>query len=194
MRKYQLLLVAFILFINLKSQGQKLDNLLNIKYRTGMVILNSGDTLRGSIEFNDCKENYQYLVYINPLTSKKSAFEPQKVYCFTIDSLLFFPKELKDGWEFVRLLYYDNLKIFLRKHFFTTNMSSSFENQIMFEKPDGNYILISFDNFYPFKTKVSDFFGEDPDLADKIKKNTFTNKNILKIAVEYNNWYKQNKK
>lgn len=194
MRKYQLLLIAIILLNSLKIQGQKLDKLLNVNYKAGMVILNSGDTLRGSFEFNDCKENYQLLVYIDPLNNEKSAFEPQQVYCYMIDSLLFFPKELKEGWEFLRLIYYDNLKIFLRKRFFTSNVSSGTENQIMYEKPDGKYILVSFDNFYPFKTKVGDFFSDDTDLANKIRNNTLTKKDILKIAIEYNEWYKQNKK
>ena len=193
MCKHQFLLIAIILLNSLNSHGQKLDKLLNVNYKAGMVILNSGDTLRGSFEFNDCKENYQLLVYINPLSNEKSAFEPKQVYCYMIDSLLFFPKELREGWEFVRLIYYDNLKIFLRKRFFTSNVSSGTENQIMYEKPNGKYILVSFDNFYPFKIKVGDFFDDDIDLASKIRDNTYTKKDILKIAVEYNDWFKQNK-
>ena len=174
--------------------SQKLDELLNIKYRTGFAILNNKDTLTGRFEFNDCEQNYRLLVYSNPVTLKKSAYKPKEVKYFSLDTIFYIPKELKEGWEFVQLISNDTLKVYLRKRFFTTNTGSGSENQIMYEKPSGEYLLVSFNNFYSFKTRVGAFFSDYPELSKKIYNNTYTKDDVLKIALEYNNWLKGKKK
>jgi|GEM_PF-2092422 len=191
MRKHHLMLILFILLVNMNAEGQKLDKFLNVHYKAGFVVLNSGDTLRGGFEFNDCEQNYQLLVYIDPVSEEKTAYEPQEVEYFMLDSLVFMPKELKDGWVFVRLLLYDHLKVYLYKRFYTSNIGSGVENQIMYEKPDGKYLLVSFDNFFPFKTRVGDFFSDDPELRVKINNDTYTKKDVFKIALDYNEWLRQ---
>jgi len=194
MKKQHLFLVTVCFMLSLSSYGQKLDELLNVRYKGGFAILNSGDTLRGVFEFNDSKPNYELLVYMDPVTLKKSAYKPDEVTFFKLDSLYYLPKELKEGWEFVQLISNDRLKVYLRKRFFTTNTGSGSENQIMYEKPDGTYLLVSFNNFFPFKTRVTDFFSDDPELSKKINNNTYTKADVLKIAQEYNTWLLKEKK
>jgi len=194
MRRHHLILILLILLVNQNTQGQKLDKLLNVQYKAGFVVLDSGDTLRGGFEFNDCEQNYRLLVYIDPLSAVKQAYEPQEVEFFMLDSLVFMPKELKDGWVFVRLLIYDQLKVYLYKRFFTSNTGSGVENQIMYEKSDGKYLLVSFDNFFPFKSRVGDFFRDDHELYQKIDNNTYSKKDVFKIASDYNDWLRQTNK
>jgi hypothetical protein len=98
MKKQHLLLVPFCLLICLNSFSQKLDILFNVKYKPGFAILNNRDTLLGCFEFNDCKQNYLQLVYINPVSNKKSAYNPEEVTFFCLDSSYYFPKELKECW------------------------------------------------------------------------------------------------
>jgi len=194
MKRQQFVFIIICLLLSSNIYSQKLDELLNIKYRTGFAILNNKDTLTGRFEFNDCEQNYHLLVYSDPVTLKKSAYKPQEVKYFSLDTLFYIPKELKEGWEFVQLISNDSLKVYLRKRFFTTNIGSGSENQIMYEKPTGEYLLVSFNNFYSFKTRVGGFFSDDPDLSKKIYNNTYTKNDVLKIALEYNNWLKKNKK
>jgi len=194
MKKQHLFLVTVCFILSLSSSAQKLDKLLNDKYKGGFAILNRGDTLRGVFEFNDSKPNYELLVYIDPVSLKKSAYKPDEVTFFKLDSLYYLPKELKEGWEFVQLISNDRLKVYLRKRFFTTNTGSGSENQIMYEKPDGSYLLVSFNNFFPFKTRVGEFFSDDPELSKKIHNNTYTKADVLKIAQEYNTWLLKEKK
>jgi len=194
MKKQHLFLVTVCFILSLSSSAQKLDKLLNDKYKGGFAILNRGDTLRGVFEFNDSKPNYELLVYIDPVSLKKSAYKPDEVTFFKLDSLYYLPKELKEGWEFVQLISNDRLKVYLRKRFFTTNTGSGSENQIMYEKPDGSYLLVSFNNFFPFKERVGEFFSDDPELSKKINNNTYTKADVLKIAQEYNTWLLKEKK
>jgi len=194
MKKQHLFLVSVCFILSLSSYGQKLDELLNVRYKGGFAILNRGDTLRGVFEFNDSKPNYELLVFMDPVTLKKSAYKPDEVTFFKLDSLYYLPKELKEGWEFVQLISNDRLKVYLRKWFFTTNTGSGSENQIMYEKPDGSYLLVSFNNFFPFKTRVGEFFSDDPELSKKIHNNTYTKADVLKIAQEYNTWLLKEKK
>lgn len=194
MKKQHLLLASLCLILSLNSFSQKLDKLLNVKYKQGFAILNNRDTLLGNFEFNDSKQNYLQLVYINPVSHKKSAYNPEEVTFFCLDSSYYFPKELKEGWEFVKLISNDILKVYLHRRFFTTNIGSGDENQIMYEKPNGEYLLVSFNNFYPFKSKVGDFFSDDPELSKKIYSNKYTKDDVFKIALEYNNWLIKKKK
>ena len=188
MKRQHLLLTSICLMISLNSFSQKLDEILNVRHKEGFAILNNGDTLIGNFEFNDSKQNYLQLVYIDPVSHKKSAYNPEEVNFFSLDSSYYFPKELKDGWEFVKLISNDCLKVYLHRRFFTTDIGSGDENQIMYEKPNGEYLLVSFNNFYPFKTQVGAFFSDDPDLSKKIYSNKYTKDDVLKIALEYNNW------
>ena len=193
MKRQQFVFVIICLLSSINIHGQKLDELLNVKYKIGFAILNNNDTLTGRFEFNDCEQNYRLLVYSNPVTLKKSAYKPQEVKYFSLDTIFYIPKELKEGWEFVQLISNDTLKVYLRKRFFTTNTGSGSENQIMYEKPSGEYLLVSFNNFYSFKTRVGAFFSDYPELSKKIYNNTYTKDDVLKIALEYNNWLKGKK-
>jgi hypothetical protein len=185
-------LIFSILFLSINTYSQeKLDKLLNVQYKIGFAILNSGDTLNGPFEFNDCEKNYQLLVYIHPNDFSKRAYNPQEVKFFALDSTYYLPKELKEGWVFVQLISNDKLGVYLHKRFFTTQMGSGSENQLMLEKPNGQYLLIPLNNFFPFKFKVSEFLSDDETLYKQIQNGTYTRKDILKIAYEYNNWLKK---
>ena len=113
---------------------------------------------------------------------------------FSLEGIYYFPKKLKEGWEFVQLISNDSLKVYLRKRFFTINTGSGVENQLMYEKPGGKYLLVSFNDFYNFKTRVGDFFSDDPELSKKIFTNIYTKDDVLKIALEYNEWLLKKKK
>jgi len=134
------------------------------------------------------------LVFIDPVTLKKRAFDPREVKMFSIDSLTFFPKEIKGEKVFMRILINDILKVYLNKHFFTNDINSGSTNEFLCLKPTGESILVSMDSFYPFKTRVGDFFRDDNDLYLKIKKNRYSNKDLFKIAIEYNDWLRDTKK
>ncbi|MDD4993039.1 MAG: hypothetical protein PHR83_12480 [Paludibacter sp.] len=188
-------LICSILFISINTYSQKkLDKFLNVQYKLGFAILNNGDTLNGPFEFNNCEKNYQILVYVNPTDFSKKAYNPQEVKFFALDSTYYLPKELKDGWVFVQLISNDKLGVYLYKRFLTTQMGSGSENQLMLEKPNGQYILVPLNNFFPFKFKVSDFFSDDEELSTKILNETYKRKDIIKIAYDYNNWLKEHNK
>ena len=190
--KVVLMLVVLLFCLNIYSQ-KGLDKLLNVKYKTGYAILNSGDTLNGCFEFNDCEQNYRLLVYVDCSTFKKQAFDPQDVKFFSLDSLYYIPKKLKTGWEFVELIANDSLKLYWHRRFFTTYIDSNVNKEIMFEKPDGKYLIIPNDKNYSFSVRVSDFFSDYSDLSKMIDKGIYTRKDIFKISVEYNNWLTKGK-
>jgi len=194
MKRHQLIMTTICLLLSMNIYCQKLDKLLNVKYKLGFAILNSKDTLTGRFEFNDCEQNYKILVYLNPVTLKKSAYNPQDVTFFSLEGIYYFPKKLKEGWEFVQLISNDSLKVYLHKRFFTINTGSGVENQLMYEKPGGKYLLVSFNDFFNFKTRVGDFFSDDTELSKKIFNNIYTKDDVLKIALEYNEWLLKKKK
>ena len=182
-------LLSFVLY-NQFIYAQLLEKLLNIQIRSGYAILNTGDTLLGCFEFNDCMDNYKILVYKDPVTLKNSAFLPREVSIFTIDSMYFRPKELKNDLVFMRVLFEDKMKMYLHKKYYTTNSYSGFYNQFLIEKPTGDKILVSNDSFYPFKTKVGNFFKDCPAIYSKIKNNIYQSNDLFKITMEYNEWLK----
>ncbi len=190
MKKLIIIFVLSFLLFNQYTNAQLLEKLLNIQIRSGYAILNTGDTLLGCFEFNDSKDNYKILVYKDPITHKNSAYLPQDVNIFTIDSMYFRPKELKDEWVFMRVLFEDKIKMYLHKNFYTTFSYSGCYNQFLIEKPTGEKILVTVDNFYPFKTKVGNFFKDCPAIYSKIKNNTYQAKDLFEITVEYNEWLK----
>lgn len=190
MKKLIIIFVLSFVLFNQYTNAQLLEKLLNIQIRSGYAILNTGDTLLGCFEFNDSKDNYKILVYKDPITHKNSAYLPQDVNIFIIDNLYFRPIELKNEWVFMRVLFEDKMKMYLHKNFYTTFSYSGFYNQFFIEKPTGEKILVTIDNFYPFKTKVGNFFKDCPSIYSKIKNNTYQAKDLFEITVEYNEWLK----
>ncbi|HRZ98435.1 MAG TPA: hypothetical protein P5084_12840 [Paludibacter sp.] len=190
MKKPIILFLFIFLFFNQFSNAQLLEKLLNIQIRTGFAILNNGDTLLGCFEFNDSEDNYRMLVYKDPVTHKNSAYLPQDVNLFSIDNLYFRPIELKDEWVFMRVLFEDKMKMYLHKKFYTTDAYSGFYNQFLIQKPSGEKLLVTIDNFYPFKTKVGNFFKDCPAIYSKIKNNIYQANDLFKITMEYNEWLK----
>lgn len=182
-----------MLFGNFVSNAQVFEKLMNIQIRSGYAILNSGDTLIGSFEFNDSKDNYKILIYKNPLTHKNSAYLPHDVEFFAIDSLYFRPVEYKGEWYFMRILVEDEMRMYLHKNYYTTYSHAGVYNQFYILKPTGESIMVTIDYFYPFKTKAGNFFKDCPAIYSKIKNNTYQPKDIFKITLEYNEWLKKNK-
>lgn len=193
MKRHSCYLLLFFLLSNLYTYSQALDKFLNVKYKNGFAILCKGDTLEGKFEFNDCEQNYKLLVYLNPDGKGKKAYEPQEVKYFALEDVFYLPKQLDEGWEFVQLISNDNLAVYLRKRFITTNTGAGTVNQIMYQKSNGKYLLVSFDPFFLFKPRLTEFFSDDQELCKKINNDTYTKKDVLKIALEYNNWLKQQK-
>jgi len=188
----------YILFISIvictaTSHSQLLDILRNIKIRPGFVILNTGDTLLGSFEFNDCKENYRLVIYRDPVTYNSQAFEPQEVKLLSISENYYRPIEYKHEWVLMRVIFEDKLKFFHHKRFFTTFSNTGYSNEYYIIKPDGETLMVSTDVFYPFKTKAGYFFKDCPSVYEKIKNNTYSVKELPEIITEYNEWLKANK-
>ena len=93
----------------------------------------------------------------------------------------------------MRILIEDQLSVYLHKHFYATNMGSGVENQFFVQKPNGEHILISTSKFYPFKTKVGAFIKDHNQLYEKLRKDIYTEKDLFKILIEYNEWLRENR-
>ena len=181
-------LFCISLLYNLK--GQTFDNILGVKYQTGYAVLNNNDTIQGVFEFNDCEQNYKLLVYLDPLTRRKIAYNPQEISLFVLNDKIFKPVELKYEWFFMRVILEDELKVYLHKNFYTIIISSGVNTEIYMIKPNDEKLLVSFDNFFPFKTKLANFVEDCADLVQKINNDVYVRKDILQIAQEYNEFLK----
>lgn len=190
--KAKALLFAGLLLLVSGIKAQKpistLDEILSVDYKFGYAILEKGDTLIGYFEFNDCPQNYEYLVYANEKTKKKELYEPAEVKYFALDNILYFPRKFEDKLYFMRLFYDYSLKLYIYKHYYTTNEGNEKSDYYLLEKPTGESIMVQPNPFYPFKTRLSEFFGDCPELKGKIDKGVYDIHNMAEIVRDYNNW------
>ena len=190
MNRLFLLLVSCILIFKIDANGQFLDKIFKLPLKPGFVVLNSGDTLRGNIIFNNDYRNYQILSFKDSITNKRTDFEPQKVKCFSIDSLFFYPKIYKNNWVFMCLLLNDSFKVYLYRYYFANPYVIGTETSYIYEKPDGHYLQVLWNKVFPFKKKAGDFFKDYPELSEKIYNKTYKMEDLFLIAKEYNKWLK----
>ena len=195
MKKTHLFVLFLILQVPVEAQKVTnfLDDVLNVKYQTGYVILNNKDSLSGEFEFNNSVDNYKVLVYKNTKTKSKDLYYPQDVNYFVLDGIPFYPKEYKNEWFFMRLYYSDSLSIYIHKHFFTDVVASQSVNYYLFEKSNGTKLMVQPDRAFPFKARLTYFFDDCPALCEKINKNEYGIEKLTEIALFYNDWLRRKK-
>lgn len=184
MKKLCFLLITFLLILNLNCKGQVLDELIGIRFKNGFIVLNTGDTLKGSLFINN--SDYRYIGFKNPVNNKRKVYDGYEVKCFYADSLFFYPKLLGDYRIFMGLLLNDSLKIY----YFHCKISTMSDEAFIYEKPDGQSIVV---RPLSFKKRVGDFFNDYPELSKKIHNKTYRMKDLFLIAYEYNKWLRQKK-
>jgi hypothetical protein len=182
------------LLFNTHTNGQVLDKLFGAPYKTGLVVLSNGDTLKGKIVFNNDHNNYQILRFKDTIANEKTEYRPQDVKFFSIDSLFFYPKIYKNNWVFMCLLSDDSLKVYLYRYFMATQYVSGTYTSYIYEKPDGQYLQVLWNKVFPFKKKAGDFFSDYPELSEKIYNKRYKMEDLFIIAEEYNKWLKERAK
>jgi hypothetical protein len=191
MKKHLILSISLCLLLGLNVNGQFLKKLLGTMYVRGIVVLNSGDTLKGDINFSDAYGDYQVLVMRDTLNKNKLRYHPQDIRYFSIDSMLFYPKLLKRDSVFMQLLVNDSLKIYKYRYLVATAYYSATETSFIYEKPDGKLLQVLSSKLFPFKKRVGEFFKDDPELSEKILNKTYKFDDLYVIANEYNTWLKR---
>jgi len=193
MNRKHFLLIFYFVMLALNAKGQFLDKVFGIKYHKGSVILNNGDTLRGKIMFNNDYSNYNTLIFRDTITNKNTNYKPREVKSFSLDSLIFYRKILNNQWVFECLLLNGDLKVYLYRYYMSTGYTSGTETSYIYEKSNGQYLMISTYITYPFKKRVSEFFSDYPELSEKIYNKTYKFNDLFLIAEEYNIWLKNKK-
>lgn len=188
MKKLFILLSIFIVFCHLPVKAQFFNKLMGIHYQNGYVVLKNGDTLRGKILFNNGYENYQFLEFKDSLKNKATTYQPQEVRFFSIDSLDFYPKKWGNRSVFMCLLLNDSLKVFLYRYYMTSGNRSGTETSYFYEKPSREFLQVFWNQSYPFQLKAAEFFGDCPELSEKIRKGKYTIDDLFLVAKEYNKW------
>lgn len=183
-----------LLSLNVKGQlAEKVNKFFGYEYHKATVVLNSGDTLKGEILFNNSYENYKWLVYRDTLNKQKTDYKTEDVRIFVVDTMVFYPKKLKKKMVFMCLLFNDSLKIYLHRYLSATQYYSGTESMFIYEKPDGQTLEILTSRLFPFKKRVGEFFIDDPELSEKILNKTYKFDDLYIIAKEYNTWLRQKK-
>ncbi|HEX2935270.1 MAG TPA: hypothetical protein VHO72_07940 [Bacteroidales bacterium] len=182
------LLFSITMLFSIDINAQFLDKLFNAKYHSGFAILNNGDTIGGSIKFNNDYEDYNAVCIKDTVTGKKKYYKPEQVKFFTFDSLNFHRKFLFNEWKFVCLLMDERLKIYLYRYLAITPYVSWTETAYILEKPNGQYLMVTSHKMFPFKKHAGEFFKDYPELAEKINNKEYRFEHLFVIAMEYNNW------
>ncbi len=171
--------------------AQKLDKFLKVKYGAGFAVLNNGDTIYGKFEFNDCPQNYKLLVHLDTLDYTKDAYNPNEVRYYALGKNIYVPHPSKDGLVFMRVLLEDSLRVYQHKHFYTSYTRTGFTNQFYCIKPTGEELVVSAGSDSPFVASTTKFFSDYPELCYLIKKKKYTQKDLYKIALIYNDWLRK---
>ena len=95
MNKSLFISISLFLLLSLNVKGQlaeKVNKFFGYEYQKATVVLNSGDTLKGEILFNNSYENYKWLVFRDTLNKQKTDYKTEDVRMFAVDTMVFYPK------------------------------------------------------------------------------------------------------
>jgi len=192
--KYVIVIISCFLTLNISAQKQTLsDKLMGRTYHDGLIVLNSGDTLKGKIVMSNDHSDYKLVEFVDTLTKEKKFYKPIDVQYFLVENLVFYSKKLNKKDVYMCLLVNDHLKLYLHKVLVATGYYSTTGITYVFEKPDGQMLQVFNNKLTGFSKKTGAFFSDYPELSEKIKNKTYKFNDVFIITKEYNTWLKSNR-
>ena len=185
MKKLFCLLVLFV--------AGTLTNLhAEMVWKTGYVILNSGDSIKGDIKVNTKKELTLFQkVYFKQGESSKT-YKPEQVKEYGYENERFLARKIDGEMQFLKVLSYGHIILYEWQYELQRGAEVIVEKEYYIEKNDGS-AKIEKTKPGKFKKNVAEYMADHTELVARVQKEDkkYEIGDMQNIIAEYNTWYEQ---
>lgn len=185
MKKLFCLLVLFV--------AGTLTNLhAEMVWKTGYIILTSGDSIKGDIKVNTKKELSLFQkVYFKQGESSKT-YKPEQVKEYGYESNRFLARKIDGEMQFLKVLSYGHIILYEWQYELQRGAEVVVEKEYYIEKNDGTEKI---EKTKPgkFKKNVAEYMADHTELVARVQKEDkkYEIADMQSIVAEYNTWYEQ---
>ncbi|MCE2772823.1 MAG: hypothetical protein LW750_05220 [Bacteroidetes bacterium] len=182
--KKQLLFLFIALGISIVSTAE-------MAYKSGYVILNSGDTVRGDIKVNTKKELPLFARVILKQGETSRTYKPEQVKGYSLDGVQFLTRKLGGEMVFLKVVTSGRIVIFEHQFEVYHGDQTLVEKEYYVEKNDGTSNELVKLRGNKFKKLSAEWMSDHSELVAKIdqenKKMEFAE--MQAYIEEYNSWH-----
>lgn len=182
--KKQLLFLFIALGFSIASTAEMV-------YKSGYVILNSGDTVRGDIKVNTKKELPLFAKVILKQGETSKTYKPEQVKGYSLDGVQFLTRKLGGEMVFLKVVTSGRIVIFEHQFEVYHGDQTLVEKEYYVEKNDGTSNELVKLKGNKFKKLSAEWMSDHSELVAKIdqenKKMEFAE--MQAYIEEYNSWH-----
>lgn len=161
-------------------------------WKSGYVILSSGDSIKGDIKVNTKKELTLFQkVYVKQGESSKT-YKPEQVKEYGYESSRFLSRKIDGEMQFLKVLSYGHIILYEWQYELQRGENLIIEKEFFIEKNDGSGKL---EKAKPgkFKKMVAELMADNTELVARVQgeDKKYEIGDMQKIIAEYNTWYEQ---
>jgi hypothetical protein len=180
-------LLAFSLGIVISVQAQ-------LTYKSGYIVLTSGDSVKGDIRINTKKELPMFSKVAVKQGESTKTYKPEQVKEYGYESTHFISRQIDGEMQFVKVLSFGRVNLYEWQYELQRGNDLVVESEYYIEKNDGVSEMQKAKSG-KFKKIVADVMSDNSELVTRVqgddKKYEVTE--MTQVCDEYNAWYiKQN--
>ena len=161
-------------------------------WKTGYVVLNNGDTLKGEIKYNTKKELSLFSkVYFKNAENVQKTYKPDDVKAYGYEDIRFLTRTMDKELVFLKLVSEGQINLFEWQYEVYHGDETLVEKDFYIEKVGGEAKEPEKLKGNKFKKTVSELMADNTELVARIngEDKKYEINDMQSVIEEYNNWY-----
>ncbi|MBI3509404.1 MAG: hypothetical protein HY064_01990 [Bacteroidetes bacterium] len=181
--------ILSLLFTALFVSGTSYAELV---WKTGYVILNSGDSVKGDIHVNTTKELSLFSKVSLKQGEATKTYKPEVVKEFGFEQTRFISRTIDGELSFVKVLSSGRINLYELQYELQRGNEVIVDSDYFIEKNDGSGSLEKVKTG-KFKKTVAELMADNTELVARVQNDDkkYEIADIQKVVEEYNTWYQQ---
>lgn len=163
-----------------------------VVFKTGYVILKTGDTLKGEIKTNAKKEFDLYSkVFVKISETEKKSFTPAKIKEFKVDERTFVSKEHEGELVFMKKVSDGALTLLEHQYEWQSGNQVVYKSDYFFQKSEQDIERVKSGKF---RKQVQEYMNDCEKIVKEMEENKYEFEQIIDVVEQYNTWHKTQSK
>lgn len=159
-------------------------------WKTGYIILNSGDSIKGEIRVNTKKDLPLFQKVALKQGESSKTYKPEQVKEYGFENNRFLSRKVDGEQQFLKVISYGRIILFELQFEMQRGDEMIVDKDYYMEKNDGSG---SVEKVKKFKKVVAELMSDNSDLVQRVQNEDkkYEVADMQQVVEEYNTWYEQ---
>lgn len=161
-------------------------------YKSGYVILLSGDSIKGDIRVNTKKELPQFQKVALKQGEATKTYKPDQVKEYGFENTQFVARKVDGEMQFLKVISYGRVNLYEWQYEIQRGPDVIIESEYYIEKNDGASSMQKAKSA-KFKKAIGEIMSDNSDLVTRVQNDDkkYDVEEMKQVCDEYNTWYEQ---